>query len=109
MPYVGRHIYADLSDKEQRAALIHSFESYMDTIDELHLKGISKVWLYNHYIIYFIAWPFLIYDFPPPLRPPLPLLQHDSSSSGWESIRLRARKSFTTRPRVWISLTRLHF
>ena len=23
-----------------------------------------KVWLYNHFIVAFITWPFMIYDFP---------------------------------------------
>ena len=53
--FLGRHIYADLSEQKQKDAFIESYESYFDTIDSLFLKGIAKAWLYNNYVIYYIA------------------------------------------------------
>ena len=37
----------------------------MSIVDVVQLKGIAKTWLYNNYIISYITWPLLIYEFPP--------------------------------------------
>ena len=63
--FLGRFISYNLSDRDQRAELVQKFEQYMDTVDQVPLKGASKVWIFNHYIMSYIAWPLIIYEFPP--------------------------------------------
>ena len=41
--FLGRFISYNLSDRAQRAALVQNFEHYMDTVDQVPLKGASKV------------------------------------------------------------------
>ena len=35
----------------------------MKTVDELHIHGFMKIWLYHHYVVAYLAWPFMVYDF----------------------------------------------
>ena len=58
--FLGRLIFATLSDTEQRANLITKMTTDMHTIDQTPLKGIAKVWLYNHYVMSFISWSLLV-------------------------------------------------
>ena len=32
-------------------------------IDKQHLNGFMKMWLYQHYVLSFLTWPFMVYDF----------------------------------------------
>ena len=34
----------------------------MDLVDKCDLHGFMKLWLYQHYVVAFLAWPFMVYD-----------------------------------------------
>jgi hypothetical protein len=36
----------------------------MDIVDSQYLSSATKAWIYNNYVMAFLAWPFIIYDFP---------------------------------------------
>ena len=63
--FLGRILFSDLSDSNQRACLLTQIAEYMALVDTTPLKAIAKVWLYNNYIMAFITWPFLTYEYPP--------------------------------------------
>ena len=58
-------MFSDLSDSNQRSLLLQQITNDMAKVDAIPLKGIAKTWLYNNYVMTFITWPFIIYDFPP--------------------------------------------
>ena len=39
------------------------FVSRMELIDKTILQGFMKLWLYQHYVVAYLAWPFMVYDF----------------------------------------------
>ena len=39
------------------------FLSLMRRTDEAKINGLMKLWIYQHYILSKLAWPFLIHDF----------------------------------------------
>ena len=39
------------------------FSEHLRLVDEQPLTGAMKIWLYQHYILACLSWPFLIYDF----------------------------------------------
>jgi hypothetical protein len=63
--FLGRIVYTHLKDSAQRKLVLDKLHEDMRIVDAIHLKGIAKAWLYNNYIIAFLSWPLLIYDFPP--------------------------------------------
>ncbi|NQX92870.1 MAG: hypothetical protein HRT74_12235, partial [Flavobacteriales bacterium] len=63
--FLGRYISKDLSDKSQQESLLKSFDDYMILVDSNFLKGSAKAWIYKHFVMSFISWPLIIYDFPP--------------------------------------------
>jgi hypothetical protein len=62
--FLGRKIAQDLSEKATLKEVLEKFEKHMDTIDKEPLTGFMKLWLYQHYVLSYLAWPFMIYDFP---------------------------------------------
>ena len=63
--FLGRLIAADLSDVKTRSSLLEFFSGMLQTVDKLYVSGASKAWIYQHYLLSKLAWPFLVYDFPP--------------------------------------------
>ena len=59
---LGWIVYHDLSENEQRAEIQKKFILSMQTIDNCSINGFMKLWLYQHYAVQSLAWPFLIYD-----------------------------------------------
>jgi hypothetical protein len=53
-----------MKDMEQRDIVRKAFINHMDIVDSQYLSGASKAWIYNNYVMAFLAWPFIIYDFP---------------------------------------------
>ena len=62
---LGRVLFSDLSDSNQRSLLLQQITNDMTKVDAIPLKGIAKTWIYNNYVMAFITWPFIIYEFPP--------------------------------------------
>ena len=53
--FLGGKVFADLSDSAIRHEVTQMFNSYFNTIDALFLKGTAKAWLYNNYVLAFMA------------------------------------------------------
>ena len=62
--FLGRVEYHDLSEKKQSHAVAAKFYDHLCLVDRQPLTGAMKVWLYQHYILAYLTWPLLIYDFP---------------------------------------------
>ena len=61
--FLGRKISfkkGRLNREEIKESLIENLE----IVSKANLTGPMKLWLYNHFIIAFITWPFMIYDLP---------------------------------------------
>jgi hypothetical protein len=61
--YVGRKIYATLKERDIMNDLRKKFESWMAKVDSTPITGASKAWIYEHMILAFLRWPFMIHDF----------------------------------------------
>ena len=53
--FLGRIIFANLSDADQRDKVITQFKADMEKVDTIQLKGIAKVRMYNNYVMSFIT------------------------------------------------------
>ncbi|MCW2763642.1 MAG: uncharacterized protein JWR85_3843, partial [Marmoricola sp.] len=62
--FLGRQMFQDLSEKEQAKAVMARFLQHLQLVDGQPLTGAMKLWLYQHYIVSYLFWPFLVYDFP---------------------------------------------
>ena len=62
--FLGRKIFASLSEQPQADALSKYLDDSLNLIDGLPISGPSKAWLYQHYVVPFTTWPFMVYDFP---------------------------------------------
>ena len=61
--YIGRKINATLTERDILDSLQKCFESWMDKVDNIPITGASKAWIYEHVIISYLRWPFMIHDF----------------------------------------------
>jgi len=62
--FLGRLENHDLSEEKQSHAVAKRFYEHLDLVDRQFLTGAMKVWLYQHYILAYLTWPLLVYDFP---------------------------------------------
>ena len=42
----------------------HTDNEISEKQSKANITGPMKIWLYNHFIVAFITWPFMIYDLP---------------------------------------------
>ena len=42
----------------------HTDNEISEKQSKANITGPTKIWLYNHFIVAFITWPFMIYDLP---------------------------------------------
>ena len=63
--FLGRKISKELDSKNLRNTVLRAFKENFCLLDAQHLKGSAKAWIYNNFILAFLSWPFLVYDFPP--------------------------------------------
>ena len=63
--FLGRWIpwTVGLSDVKIKAVVERKFFADMDIVNSCGVNGLMKLWLYQHYILSRLAWPFLINDF----------------------------------------------
>ena len=47
-----------------RAEIKENFVENLEITSKANITGPMKVWLYNHFIVVYITWPFMIYDLP---------------------------------------------
>ena len=62
--FLGWIVYHDQNDKEIRAKVWKAYVKNMELVDATRLTGIQKAWIYQHFVVPKLNWPFLIYDFP---------------------------------------------
>merc|ERR1711994_725479 len=61
---LGRFISFDMKNMTQRKIICESFKTNMKIVDAQFISGSSKAWIYNNYVMAYLAWPLMIYDFP---------------------------------------------
>jgi len=59
---LGWIVYHDLSENKQQTEIQKKFVLSMEAIDSCSIHGFMKLWLYQHYAVQSLAWPFLVYD-----------------------------------------------
>ncbi len=60
--FLGRQIHAQLQEKEIMKQLETKFLSQVEMLEKCLINGFMKLWIYQHYILAYLSWPFLIYD-----------------------------------------------
>jgi hypothetical protein len=60
--FLGRQIHARLQEKEIANQLRAKFLSQVEMLETCLINGFMKLWIYQHYILAYLSWPFLIYD-----------------------------------------------
>ena len=48
----------------RRAEIKENFDGNLEITSKANITGPMKILLYNHFIVAFITWPFMIYDLP---------------------------------------------
>ena len=61
--FLGRWISIDLNELKVKEFVKERFLDEVKLINKTRLSGFMKLWLYQHYILAHLAWPFLIHDF----------------------------------------------
>ena len=61
--FLGRWSAMALKDSEVADFVKKEFLSFMDLVDESAVNGLMKLWIYQHFLLSKISWPFMIYNF----------------------------------------------
>jgi hypothetical protein len=61
--FLGRWISGSLTEREVKEKVRLEYLDLMSTVEKSNINGLMKLWIYQHYIIAKISWPFLIHDF----------------------------------------------
>ena len=61
--FLGRWIEMGLSESKIKTKVRSKFFHDMDKAEHCGVNGLMKLWLYEHYIVKRLAWPFFIFDF----------------------------------------------
>ncbi len=61
--FLGWKVYHHMRETDQKQEVHDMFVSRMELIDKTILQGFMKLWLYQHYVVAYLAWPFMVYDF----------------------------------------------
>ena len=60
--FLGRWIHENLTEAKIKENVKTEVERLFATTKKAHLTGFMKLWLYQHYILAMLVWPFLIHD-----------------------------------------------
>ena len=60
--FLGWKVYHHLREDDQKAQVMSDFENNMNLVDASPVHGFMKLWLYQHYVVAYLAWPFMVYD-----------------------------------------------
>ena len=101
--FLGWKVYHDLGESNQKQDVQDTFERHMKVVDNLHVHGFMKMWLYQHYVVAFLAWPFMVYDFDASY---VSHLEHIATRylKRWAGLYSRAITSILYRPRDMFGL-----
>ncbi len=62
--FLGRWIYPSLKEKENVDSATKKLENFMMKTDKLFLDGKKKCWIYQHGILPYLTWDFMMIEFP---------------------------------------------
>ena len=62
--FLGRWICIDLHEHDVQKFVRSRFFEELDMIGKCKVTGFMKLWLYQHYLLAHLSWPFLIHDLP---------------------------------------------
>ena len=62
--FLGRWISIDLNELKIQSFIRARFLKEVEIIESSNVTGFMKLWLYQHYLLSHLAWPFLIHDLP---------------------------------------------
>ena len=60
--FLGWEVYHNLSESKQKEQVQKYFEYNMKLVDNSDIHGFMKLWIYQHYVVLYLAWPFTVYD-----------------------------------------------
>ena len=99
--FLGRNMHVDLSEQDVVEKVGRDLRQRLALVDKDPVFGLAKLWIYQFYILSFLAWPFLIHDFAishvKALQPPTNKLLRRWAGlykSADESILYRSREQF---------------
>ena len=61
--FLGRYIHYFLSESEIKKMIRKKFMGDMEIVNDTNINGVEKAWIYQHYVLSRLSWPFMIYDF----------------------------------------------
>jgi hypothetical protein len=61
--FLGRWIYPSLKDGESIAAAVRKTKNLLEKTDKLQLDGRKKCWIYQHGILPYLTWDFMMMEF----------------------------------------------
>ena len=61
--FLGWKVFYHLKEHTQKEEVEAAFRKKMEIANAACIHGFMKMWLYQHYIVTSLAWPFMTYDF----------------------------------------------
>jgi len=61
--FLGRRTGVELNEIKTADLVRKKFKADMDLVDNTGLNGLMKLWLYEHFVISRLSWPFIVHDF----------------------------------------------
>ena len=61
--FLGWNLYHNMKEINQKREVEKLFLKNLNLVSDSSVHGFMKLWLYQHYVLIYLAWPFLIYDF----------------------------------------------
>ena len=61
--FLGWKVYHDLKESQHKEILEEKFDKLMNQIDKADVHGFMKLWLYQHYVLAYLSWEMMVYDF----------------------------------------------
>lgn len=62
--FLGRWISIELNEHKIQSFIRARFLEKLVIVDRCNVSGFMKLWIYQHYLLSQLAWPFLVYDLP---------------------------------------------
>ena len=62
--HLGRKVFGVLNESQQQTDTKESLETMLEAVDELQLRGLHTIWVYNVAVACRLSWPLRVYDFP---------------------------------------------
>ena len=62
--FLGKVTYHDLDDAPVRREVRAKFSQDLDVVNNAKVNGLQKAWMYQHFVVPRLTWPFTVYDFP---------------------------------------------